>query len=711
MLFAGEKSLDLLLGILTFVTWGRFTVYPAQILTNLMQLAIALVYDLGLNKPVSQEPAHRVLWEGLPEKTHSPGVRTMQGRRALLGCFALSTTIASYFRRLEPLRWTPFLDESLQILLGYKECPSDLLLVNLVRLSLIAENSAESHWQSSPVYPIQGDGTLSEFFHRAIHARLDKFKKDLSPELQQNKVTTHEFSVSTDSSMFTAPGLQRVDSLYSYLRATKSWLDLFFTIPPAEYVEFSLSVLALLGRCLLAAFKLSTFEHPDWDVSLAREILPMPLILNQVIEKMSQVKIDAGLANISEESTDIYTRSARKFSAAKMYLETQSEKKRMKKNTEAGTMTTEDAPSDMFDDMWVNDLLFGPEQGDEGADEKPKYVFGVKLAFILTALALVMFLSLLDISIVATYTFLAFLAVFEFGSLLCGVAVSSNMLIVGRAVAGLGSSGLSNGALTVLSSCIPVHKMAAYLGILLSIGQIGIVAGPLIGGSLTEYTTWRWCFYINLPIGGIAAVLLLLVDIPNRKVNPASKHHLQRLQKLDLGGFALFALAAVQLLLALDWVKKFGYYLPWSVGASILISVSAGLISTFTPATSAAVQNAVTAEQESIAFAIVMATQTFGGSVSLALGKAIFSSGLETALPIYAPEVNPVTVINAGAGAVKDAVSKHLLSGVLLAYSEAISHVFYAATGIACVTFLLSWGIGWRSVKKRPEPGEAKSET
>ena len=55
-------------------------------------------------------------------------------------------------------------------------------------------------------------------------------------------------------------------------------------------------------------------------------------------------------------------------------------------------------------------------------------------------------------------TFLTFLAVFELGSLLCGVAQSSEMLIVGRAVAGLGASGLTNGALTILAAALPMHK-------------------------------------------------------------------------------------------------------------------------------------------------------------------------------------------------------------------------------------------------------------
>lgn len=59
------------------------------------------------------------------------------------------------------------------------------------------------------------------------------------------------------------------------------------------------------------------------------------------------------------------------------------------------------------------------------------------------------------------HAFIFFIGLFEIGSLLCGVAKSSKMLIVGRAVAGMGGSGLMNGALTILSACIPLEKGAS----------------------------------------------------------------------------------------------------------------------------------------------------------------------------------------------------------------------------------------------------------
>lgn len=175
----------------------------------------------------------------------------------------------------------------------------------------------------------------------------------------------------------------------------------------------------------------------------------------------------------------------------------------------------------------------------------------------------------------AKWTFLAFFAFFEFGSLICAVAQSSNMLIVGRALAGMGGSGLQNGGLTMLAILLPLHKRPAAMGAMMGFGQIGIALGPLIGGALTQYATWRWCFFINLPCGALVALLMGFQKVPQGPLRPRVNNSVREtiLKKFDLIGFLLFAPAAIQFFLALEWGGN-GY--AWNSATIIGLFCGAG---------------------------------------------------------------------------------------------------------------------------------------
>ncbi|KAK8139163.1 SGE1 [Apiospora sp. TS-2023a] len=176
------------------------------------------------------------------------------------------------------------------------------------------------------------------------------------------------------------------------------------------------------------------------------------------------------------------------------------------------------------------------------------------------------------------WTFLTCLFWFEIGSLICGVAPNSTALIVGRAIAGVGSSGLFSGSLIILAYATPLEKRPIYTGLIAAVYGIASVVGPLLGGAFTDHVTWRWCFYINLPLGGVTAVtLIFFLKTPPSKVSPehANDTLLQKIMRFDPVGTALFLPSIICILLALQWG---GTTYQWGDGRIIALLVVFGVL-------------------------------------------------------------------------------------------------------------------------------------
>jgi MFS family permease len=174
--------------------------------------------------------------------------------------------------------------------------------------------------------------------------------------------------------------------------------------------------------------------------------------------------------------------------------------------------------------------------------------------------------------------YLSAIALFELGSLICGAAPTSNALILGRAIAGLGSAGVFNGGVIIISRTVPLVRRPIYVGIVGSMYGIASVAGPLMGGAFTDHLSWRWCFYINLPIGSLTfAGIVLFLKTPEKERAPMALR--ARILQLDPLGTVIFLPAIICLLIALQWG---GTKYPWSDSRVIvLLVVFAVLISIF----------------------------------------------------------------------------------------------------------------------------------
>ncbi|KAG0196933.1 hypothetical protein BGX28_009542 [Mortierella sp. GBA30] len=163
-------------------------------------------------------------------------------------------------------------------------------------------------------------------------------------------------------------------------------------------------------------------------------------------------------------------------------------------------------------------------------------------------------------------------SIFMVGSALCGAAQSMIMLIVARAVQGLGGSGIVALSMILVADIVPLRDRGTYQAMVAVIFAIAAVLGPLLGGAFTDKVTWRWAFYINLPVGAVAMTLLTVFLHMNRRKNVSLATNLK---SLDYSGIFLLIVSIVMILLGLNWGADAKY--AWG-SVTILVLLIVGFV-------------------------------------------------------------------------------------------------------------------------------------
>jgi EmrB/QacA subfamily drug resistance transporter len=221
------------------------------------------------------------------------------------------------------------------------------------------------------------------------------------------------------------------------------------------------------------------------------------------------------------------------------------------------------------------------------------------------------------------------IVLFLIGSALAGLSQTMDQLIAFRALQGLGAGGLLVGAIATIGDLVSPRERGQYMGYIMAAMTLAMVAGPLVGGYITDSLSWRWIFYINMPIGGAALIYLALtLHVPVHKV----KH------KIDYLGALLLAVAASSLVLLTTWG---GTQYPWrsaqimGLGA-VAVAATAGFVATERRAAEPVIPLHVFRNRN---FSLVTA-------MSFLLGLALF--GAITFLPLYQQTVQHLSATESG---------------------------------------------------------------
>ncbi|KAI8629003.1 MFS general substrate transporter [Xylariaceae sp. FL1651] len=158
--------------------------------------------------------------------------------------------------------------------------------------------------------------------------------------------------------------------------------------------------------------------------------------------------------------------------------------------------------------------------------------------------------------------FVWFVAIFEVGSLIAALAPSSSVLVLARGISGVGGSGIVNGAQAIIAEAVPIERRSFLNGVILGCLALGQAIGPLIGGCLTRALSWRWCFWMNLPLGGLVLfIMIFILRVPMISRYKTRRSLVRRISDIDWVGFFIFAISCVLFLLGLQGGTKTS---PWN---------------------------------------------------------------------------------------------------------------------------------------------------
>ncbi|KAJ5674185.1 Efflux pump [Penicillium macrosclerotiorum] len=189
--------------------------------------------------------------------------------------------------------------------------------------------------------------------------------------------------------------------------------------------------------------------------------------------------------------------------------------------------------------------------------------FWAGTSFLLTSTVFQLTFGSLSQTFGRKYLIILSLVLFTAGSIVAAVAQSFTTLLVGRSVQGVGGGGIISLTEVVITDLVPLRQRGTWFGYGSAVWAIGSVTGPVIGGAFAESASWRWIFWINLPICAVGLVMIIVFLNLNRVPGSLGS----KLARFDWTGVSLLTVSATSLLLAVSWGNVM---YPWSSWKTIV---------------------------------------------------------------------------------------------------------------------------------------------
>ncbi|KAB5583594.1 hypothetical protein GE09DRAFT_305542 [Coniochaeta sp. 2T2.1] len=308
-----ESRMDLLQALLVYIAWGWDQVHGVGSPSRLMTIAISLVGEMRLDKSIpSDAHAFRLFDHRFQDKQAAfndsvSALPVLESQRALLGCFLLSSAVASCFGEIEPLRWTPKMETALETLSSSEECALDAILVLQVHLQHLATKAAEAR-----THP----GADETQYTKHIAVMLGELK-DLRPSfpdagpatslpataaMHTRLLVAHSYYIEVDAigamyPMIPVFGHLKMDSL-SYFRqavfAVEACTSGLLAIPASQFVGISFLQWVQLTRCVAVLHHLHLLQDPGWNLTAIRAVVDLSNLLHHILEKLDQAARKTG---------------------------------------------------------------------------------------------------------------------------------------------------------------------------------------------------------------------------------------------------------------------------------------------------------------------------------------------------------------------------------------------------------------------------------